>query len=437
MMQRMDYSNVGHEVVTWLQILIAKFDEAILELEFESKEFAEKYLHARRHESRMLLRQKDAVFAVRLCLLCASCSGPCGCSVAVAVALIFVPARAGSHRAVCMVQRDEIVLHSRKGVGIERKSNFFKSSARKNDKSLSAMATNLHLQVFTVEERLLADGECGYGRNAGQRGGGGSGGGGVAGGGSGSNVASSSPPNLAHHHPSPRGLSERLIPAASTRSLLGTGLARDVAKPLLASAADSDVVSEAGTPVLAAPRPVQEPHSTLRPSERRMSLQPQALVSMLQAARKPKTSLTSFAPMSGGALRTPAQMLQEFSVTSAANAKKSLTSIAQVRDATLRCVACCEAARAWIDCVCVTAPRFHAFAVGCASISPRVNQATVAGAVRGATQLLCHGVARVVAVVLRRPCVAAEPPHVCVHEHDGGGGCGCWPRQHRRRGLGV
>ena len=66
-------------------------------------------------------------------------------------------------------QRDEIMGKSKKGVGIERASNFFKASSHKTDWLLSAMPTNLHLQLFSVEERVVEDGDMGFGREAGKR----------------------------------------------------------------------------------------------------------------------------------------------------------------------------------------------------------------------------------------------------------------------------
>ena len=62
-------------------------------------------------------------------------------------------------------QRDEILHSSRKGRGIVRKSDFFKSSSLKGDEGLRAVPTNLHVQVLTVEERCVdPDTPQGFGR---------------------------------------------------------------------------------------------------------------------------------------------------------------------------------------------------------------------------------------------------------------------------------
>lgn len=65
-----------------------------------------------------------------------------------------------------IVQRDEILVLSKKGKGLQRKSDFFKSSSLKKDEVMVAIPTNLHVQVMVVEEKAVDPGVPeGFGRD--------------------------------------------------------------------------------------------------------------------------------------------------------------------------------------------------------------------------------------------------------------------------------
>ncbi len=54
-------------MVSWLQFLLMKYDDAIAQLAQLSKHYSMLYFNARRHESKALLRKYDQLAAVGCC----------------------------------------------------------------------------------------------------------------------------------------------------------------------------------------------------------------------------------------------------------------------------------------------------------------------------------------------------------------------------------